>query len=164
MTILLHEVVSDMHFQYMGQTGTVSLWYKGLQVPRYRAVPSGSRQFFRLGEYFIKAEYVFKDYSGQCADEIYIQKKISPPDKKYFTKLLACSDVVSEGIQWTMFPWYNLTPASHNSNVFEVCYKQVVSLCRRYQIYDVAYAFNTNWYIHNGRPLIVDCGIGGQSE
>lgn len=163
MTTLIPEVVSGIHFHYMGKTGTVGLWYKGLQVPRLSFV-DGSRQFFRVGSYFIKAEYVFEGYSGQCANEIYIQNRIRPQDKKYFTKLLACSDIVSEGIQWTMFPWYNLRPTSCDSKIFAVCYKQVISLCERYQIYDVEDAFNHNWFVHNGRPLIVDCGIGGHNE
>lgn len=156
---MLAEVARKLHFHYMESTGTIGLWCAGRRIARYKPDRDGSRQFFRVGKYFIKAEYVFEGFSGQCADEIYTHGQLRQSDKQYFIPLLACSDVAGEGIRWTLFPWYNLTLANRDTRLYDACYKHVSMLCERYSIDDVKPYFNLNWFIHKSKPLIVDCGI-----
>ena len=153
------DVASKLHFHYMETTGTIGLWYDGKRIARCKEITQGSRQFFKVGNYFVKAEYLYENWVGQCGDEIYIHGKILPKDKQYFTRLLACSDVTNVGIQWTMFHWYNLSKKQPSAELYDACRSQVDRLCDKYGINDVAPYFGVNWFIHNSKPLIVDCGI-----
>jgi len=153
------EIVEGLHFHHMEKTGTISMWYNGRRVSRYKNIVQGSRQFFKLGSYFIKTEYLYDGWIGQCKDEVYTHGLLDACDKQFFTKLLACSDMANEGIQWTMFPWYNLKPCSTSTFLYDQCRSKVDRLCYKYGISDVAPYVNINWFIHKGKPLIVDCGI-----
>jgi hypothetical protein len=158
----MHTTVAEgLVFHYMENTGTISLWSNGKRVRRYNLRNSnggGSRQFFKVGSYFVKAEYIDEDSFGQCSEEADVAREINPKDQKYFSKLLFCSDFVPESVRWTMFPWYNLRACS-DPNLIQSGIAIVRRLCDKYDIADVVPNVNINWFIHNGRPLIVDCGI-----
>jgi hypothetical protein len=149
-------VAEGLHFHYMQHTGNLSMWFHGKHVPRYKTT-EGSRQFFKLGSYFIKAEYLHEEWVGQCADEVQVANRIDKRDQKYFTELLDYDVEAQPGVRWTMFPWYNLR--KHERSNYEPYRNKVQRLCERYGIFDVVPYFNINWFIHNGKPLIVDCGI-----
>lgn len=155
------DIAEGLVFHYMEQTGTISMWSNGLRVARCKGLAGGSRQFFKLGAYFIKAEYLHLGYVGQCKDEVFVHGMLDNCDKQYFTRLLACSEMTDEGIQWTMFPWYKLSPCITNTHLYASCHDKVARLCDKYSIHDVLPYVNINWFIHKGKPLIVDCGITG---
>ena len=155
------DVVSGLHFNYMSTTGTVQLWVHGRRVKRY--VPQyGSRQFFKVGSYFIKAEYAYPRMETQSKDEAFLYGKLDQCDRQFFPKLLACSDMGEDMVQWVMYPWYDLTSYwDEESELFKRCSRKVHRLCDKYDIGDVAPYVNINWFIHKGKPLIVDCGCTG---
>ena len=154
------EITDRFHFQYMQATGTISMWSNGNVVQPYK-VPGdyGSRQFFKLGGYYIKAEYVYEERTGQCKDEVYTLSKLDLCDKQFFTRVLACDVEAEEGIHWTMFHWVKLNKCRTNGYLYEACYNKVDRLCDKYGISDVLRWVNINWFIVKGKPLIVDCGI-----
>lgn len=156
------KIAEGLVFHYMRHTDTIGMWYNGTRIPRIKEnklACSGSRQFFRVGPYFIKAEEA-NPYS-QCANEAWKAGKIRPKDQQYFAELLACSDFgADEPVHWTMFPFYKLRRCT-NSEIIQVCRKQVKRLCYKYNIYDVVSGCNINWFVRNGRPFIVDYGVDG---
>ena len=155
------DVVSGLHFNYMATTGTIQLWVNGRRMKRYDP-KQGSRQFFKVGSYFIKAEYSYPTCTTQCKDEAFLYGKLDLCDKQFFPKLLACSDMEDETVQWVMYPWYDLKPYwDEESELFKRCSEKVYRLCDKYGIGDVAPYVNINWFIHKSRPLIVDCGCAG---
>ena len=155
------DVVNGLHFNYMSTTDTIQLWVHGRRVKRYDP-EQGSRRFFKVGSYFIKAEYAYPRANTQCKDEAFLYGKLDLCDKQFFPKLLACSDMGEDMVQWVMYPWYNLTPHwDAESELFKRCSAKVHRLCDKYGIGDVAPYVNINWFIHKSRPLIVDCGCAG---
>jgi hypothetical protein len=152
-------VVEGLAFHYMPSTDTIGMWYNGKRIPRLTKLNGGSRQFFKLGAYFIKAEYAYSKNEGQCKSESYMAGRIIDRDKKFFTPMLACDVDEPEGVRWTMFPWVKLLACDTSTDLYKACRTNVDRLCGRYGINDVAPYVNTNWFIHNSRPLIVDCGI-----
>ena len=155
------DVASGFHFNYMATTGTIQLWVHGRRVKRH-VVPAGSRQFFKVGAYFIKAEYAYPEMTTQSKDEAFLYGKLDLCDKQFFPKLLACSDMGDDMVQWVMYPWYDLKPYwDEESELFKHCSAKVHRLCDKYGIGDVAPYVNINWFIHKSKPLIVDCGCAG---
>lgn len=151
-------ITEKFTFHYMEKTDTISMWFNGRRIARCKDVNDGCRQFFRLGNYFIKAEYLCIGWMGQCKDEVFAYGRLDNCDKQYFTRLLACSDM-DDCLRWTMFPWYNLKACDTSTQLFQICRNKVERLCNKYGIQDVLPYANHNWFIHKGKPLIVDCGI-----
>lgn len=157
------DIASNLHFHYMPSTGTIQMWWQGRHVKRYD-ISAGSRQFFKVGAYFIKAEYAHSHTRTQCHSEVFVYGKLEQRDQQFFPKLLACSSMGAEEVQWVMYPWYNLKPVTSELSVlYKYCQAKVQRLCDKYGIRDVAPYVNINWFIHKGKPLIVDCGCAGDS-
>lgn len=155
------KVAEGLHFHYMEHTGNVQMWHNGRQVKPMEMAGGGSRTFFKVGAYFVKAEYAHKGYETQCKDEAFVWPKIQNQDRQFFTRLLACSDMTDDTVHWTMYPWYNLRMHDDHGFLYEACQNKVDRLCDKYDIDDVAPFINVNWFIHKGKPLIVDCGCAG---
>ena len=115
-----------------------------------------SRRFFRFShagkDYFLKAETDF--YNGsQCLQEGRLWDKIKPQHRKYFVPVIEYG--VTNEVYWSLFPFIELTKAPFSKEAANI----VAKLTHTYGISDVNGWFNDQWYIVNGKPLIVDYGL-----
>jgi len=89
----------------------------------------------------------------QCEHEILVWSRIQKVHKKYFVPIM-CGAVPNDGPPWIVCPFVpNLTLQESTCEQEQI----INDLEATYELYDLR--FNSNWFIYNGRPLIVDYGV-----
>ena len=94
----------------------------------------------------------------QCEREIDLWKDLEKQDRRFFVPII-CSEGSKDTPPWIVCP---VVPRLELLKAKEKDYEQVNDLMLKYDIRDLS--FNKNWFIYNGRPLIVDYGVRGTWE
>lgn len=166
-----------LRLKYDRDSGIITCKYGAIEIPRLSGKYYGCRQHFLIeGKYFIKAEnagYKIRAHSDftQAQNEAwFLREGVEDEDRKYFIPLIASTRRwKASKVHWTCWPYVVLkeTPEDKkHEELIERCREVVKRLVKRYNLSDVEgrhgenfTRFNSNWYIVNGEPLIVDVGL-----
>ena len=93
----------------------------------------------------------------QCEHEMEIWNSLEREDKRYFVPLM-CGEVKEDEPPWIVCP---LVPNLRINDDDSWGDRELVdNLVKKYHLTDMR--FNSNWFMHNGRPLIVDYGLSNK--
>lgn len=98
----------------------------------------------------------------QCPDELHIWNALLKEHKRYFVPIMHGNDGADGSPPYTISPWVpNLACMGDKwdysvPHQYESMQGIVNEISETYRLRDLT--FNKNWYIRNGRPLIVDYG------
>lgn len=109
---------------------------------------------FRIGtkRFLLKADQ-HPDFT-QCDYEIDFYPKLETQDRRYFVPVI-CGDKGEDNAPWVVCP---LVPRLRVAGAPTDEQDTLIGVLQdKYNIDDLR--FNSNWFIYNGRPLIVDYGL-----
>lgn len=113
-----------------------------------------SRRIYIGKEYVIKVEWDDVDL-GQCKDEYRIWKSLPDKHRKYFAPILKFGK--GNGYRYVVCPKLNLKD-SNDDNDF-VWNSTLRNIAKKYGLVDLTGRLNENWFIVDGKPIIIDYGV-----
>jgi len=161
----LHSLIADN--VYLGWREEYNRW---VFTPYWQGEPMKD---FVPDTYYCRALYTF--YVGsrrylmkidkspafiQCPNELTVYSALLKEHKRYFVPIMHGNNGVDGSPPFIISPWVpNLvTVGATVTYDCPLAYQQAIinDISHNYRLRDLR--FNKNWYIHNGRPLIVDYG------
>lgn len=132
----------------------------------------GCRHHFRIGDYWLKAEWwntkirtwKGRSYTQAFNEYHFLTHRIKDEDRRFFCTLVDSTKRWSRAkVHYTVWPYVKLrqidVDKKKNEEVVAQCESIVRRLCNTYKLSDVEHRINSNWYIMDGQPLIVDAGL-----
>lgn len=132
----------------------------------------GCRTHYKIGNYWLKVENSKEKIRGsrgspytQAQNEAwFFREKLEKVDQKYFIPLLDhTKQWKKSSTHWTIWPYIELEEFDLDSpkgyDIELECHHIVERMVKKYNLSDVNGRLNSNWYIVNGKPLIVDVGL-----
>lgn len=147
----------DRNEEYARPTWKVTPFWKGIVMSKFQATCDDHCRLlyeFRIGSkrFLLKVDE-HPDFL-QCEHEMEIWSNLEREDKRYFVPLM-CGEVKEDEPPWIVCP---LVPNLRINDYASWIDRELVdNLVDKYQLDDMR--FNANWFMHNGRPLIVDYGL-----
>jgi hypothetical protein len=88
----------------------------------------------------------------QCPREIRLWTRLSRYDSRYFAPIVAYN-MAEDAASWVVQPFLNLRKSEPTRRQYDT----ISRLEYKYNITDLR--LNSNWFIHNNKPIIVDYGL-----